>query len=76
MSSKEYASVVQDAFPIIEAIRYGGILQLVVDCEDYDAFKALPAALKYDEVVCGKSGWNSDTCRGYYTSVHKPTYRV
>lgn len=30
------------------------------DCEDYEAFKALPSAIEVNGKVLGKSGWSSD----------------
>lgn len=39
-----------------------------VDCPDYDAYKALPPALAYNNVIYGKTGWNSDIDMAYYQS--------
>lgn len=41
---------------------------LSVDCPDFDAFKALPVALAYGDVLHGKTGWNSDIGIAYYQS--------
>lgn len=40
--------------------------EIETSCEDYDAYKALPAAVTFDGQVFGKKGWNSDKGRAYY----------
>lgn len=39
-----------------------------VSCSDFDDYKALPDAIKYDGKVLGKTGWNSDSCKACYKS--------
>lgn len=36
------------------------------DCEDYQAYKSLPAAIEVDGRIMGKTGWNSDRGYAYY----------
>ncbi len=43
-----------------------GVKVLTTDCEGYKAFKALPAALKFNGELYGKTGWNSDKHIAYY----------
>jgi hypothetical protein len=47
-----------------------GVFFVIVPCPDYDAFASLPAAIEYEEIVCGKTGWNSDRGEAYYNSKH------
>jgi hypothetical protein len=39
---------------------------LVTSCPDCDTYQSLPAAVWYDGLVFSKTGWNSDSGRGYY----------
>ena len=39
-----------------------------VECRDYNDYCALPAAISYDRMVMGKTGWNSDKCKACYKS--------
>ena len=50
----------------INVLRHGvieGELVIEVNCDDYDHFRSLPAAVTFQNVLLGKTGWNSD--RGY-----------
>jgi len=38
----------------------------MVDCADYRAYKALPAAIEFEGATLVRTGWNSDACRAYY----------
>lgn len=37
-----------------------GVTYVITDCQDYDAYKALPNAVEFNGMILGKSGWNSD----------------
>ena len=39
-----------------------------VDCADYEAWKNLPDAIKYEGNLLGKTGWNSDLHKACYKS--------
>lgn len=54
------------AVVLLNALRLEGELVLETSCEDYDTFRALPASVTYQVVVCGKTGWSSDTGRACY----------
>jgi len=41
---------------------------VVVHCQDYDHFRKLPQVVSYQGILCGKTGWNSDTNRAHYQS--------
>lgn len=41
---------------------------VVVHCDDYDHYKRLPQVVSYNGILCGKTGWNSDTNRAHYQS--------
>lgn len=41
---------------------------IVVYCKDHDYFRALPAVVSYNGILCGKTGYNSDTERACYQS--------
>jgi hypothetical protein len=43
-----------------------GVGILTAGCADYDEYKSLPAAVRYEGQVYGKAGWNSDTNAVYY----------
>lgn len=53
---------------ILAADQIEGTLCLVTGCEDYDHYRSLPVAITYNGVLCGKTGWNSDSGRAYYQS--------
>jgi hypothetical protein len=69
-------SVVSDAMSVIMACPIDSVLCLAVDCADFDAYKSLPAALSYNGIVCGLSGWNSDKCVAYFQSNKPVAYKV
>lgn len=61
------AQAVPGAVVILEAGKLpDGVGFLAVPCIDFDAFDALPAAVRFADTVYGKTGWNSDHGRGYY----------
>jgi hypothetical protein len=68
------ASVVRNSVMLQSTAIIEGTLCLVVDCADFDAYKDLPAALSYNEVVCGKTGWNSDKNVAYFQSNRSIAY--
>ena len=72
----DQAKALPGTLTVIEAIKGGfdGVFYIAVPCADYDAFVALPAAVEYEGQVCGKTGWNSDRCRGYYSSERKVAF--
>jgi len=70
------ADVVDNAMTVIMAVPIDGVLCLAVDCENFDAYKRLPAALSYNGIVCGLSGWNSDKCVAYFQSNKPVAYKV
>ena len=45
-----------------------GVVCVVVTCDDYDHYKRLPQVVSHNGIMCGKSGWNSDTNRCHYQS--------
>lgn len=70
------ATKIPDAITLLVAAWVEGQLVLETGCEDYDAFKALPAAVTYQGVECGKTGWSSDTGRACYKSGAPVAYSV
>ena len=62
------ASIVRNSVMLQSTAIIEGVLCLVVDCADFDAYKGLPAALSYEGRVCGKTGWNSDKNVAYFQS--------
>ena len=59
---------IEGAILILDDQERDGIRCLSVACHDFDHFKSLPAAVRYDGQTFGKTGWNSDTGFGYYRS--------
>lgn len=47
---------------------FDGHLWLELDCRNHEEWGNLPPALSYEGKVFGKSGWNSDYQRAYYTT--------
>jgi hypothetical protein len=62
------AIVVPNTFTLQSIATIEGVLCLVVDCKDFDAYVSLPAALSYSGRQCGKTGWCSDKGLAYYQS--------
>jgi len=50
--------------------------ELVVSCTDYDEYRALPAALRFEGQLYGRTGWNSDRGQAYYRAGHKVAFPV
>lgn len=49
--------------------QYENVWYALVGCPDYDAWKKLPEVIRTsNNLLLGKTGWNSDTGRGYYNS--------
>jgi len=44
------------------------IVCIMVHCQDYEHFRSLPQVLSHNGILCGKTGWNSDTNRCCYQS--------
>lgn len=63
--------IVEGVHPIISVFVLDGVTFLTGDCADWDAYSKLPAALTYEGLECGLSGWNSDHNRCYWRSDHK-----
>ena len=70
------AHTVKDAIVITCVHRMDGQLVLEMECADFDAYKALPAVVSYDGVVCGKTGWSSDRNYACYKSGVPLAYKV
>lgn len=50
-----------------------GVHCVAVNCDGYDTYKHLPAAVRFEEPtgvyrLLGKTGWNSDKNEAYYQS--------
>ena len=55
------AQRVADALPVRRIDRLpGGAAALIVDCDDYDAFRMLPRVVAFDGRRYGLTGWHSD----------------
>lgn len=55
-----------DAVDVVSSYELDNEHWLVVPCCDYDTFKDLPRAVKFDGRLYGRTGWNSDSGQGYY----------
>jgi len=67
------AKVMDSYLPIndfyIERTKGSKLVTCAVDCESYEDFEALPAALLVDDTyLLGKSAFNTDTGEAYYRS--------
>lgn len=62
-------SVVKEEKGYLQVLQ-GGFVEdnfcIMVQCDDYDHFKRLPAAVSFNGKLLGKTGWNSDTHRCHY----------
>jgi hypothetical protein len=54
------AKVEKDYISVKASMVLEGQLVVEVDCEDYDYYRSLPAAITFDGKLLGKTGWNSD----------------
>jgi len=43
-----------------------GVRVLMTDCADYEALKALPTAIEFNNETYGRTGWNSDRKIAYF----------
>lgn len=68
------AKIVPGAYSIVAAAWVEGTFCLVLDCENYQEYHDLPAALSYEGRVCAKTGWNSDKNVAYYQSNRTVAY--
>lgn len=57
-----------DGITINTSYQLEGVYWLETDCADYDAWKALPAVVAYDNRAYGKTGWNSDSGKACYST--------
>ena len=57
-----------DAIVLLNAQRLDGDLVLETPCKDFDAFTKLPQVVAYSGIMCGKTGWSSDTYKACYKS--------
>ncbi len=60
--------VVSDHLVAEVVAEYDGVTCIVVHCDDFDHFKRLPQVVSHNGIMCGKTGWNSDTNRCHYQS--------
>lgn len=60
------ASPIVGAITVLSHGRCDGDFLAEVACPDYDAFRALPAAILFLGRTLGRTGWNSDTGRACY----------
>lgn len=64
---KMNATVVVSAITVNEVQTLpNGVQVCIVPCSGYDAFKALPAAIDFEDKRYGLTGWNSDRYVAYY----------
>lgn len=68
------AVTVPSAFLLSEVCQIEGDTILIADCADYDAYKALPPVLKWEEKDYALSGWNSDSHRAYWKINNRVAY--
>jgi hypothetical protein len=59
---------ITNALTVLVAYPMDGHYWLEVPCEDYDALKALPHALAFEGRTYGRTGWDSDKRRAYYST--------
>ena len=50
------------------------IVELVVDCRDFDHYKLLPDVVSFEGAIYGKTGWNSDNGAAYYRNAPRLAY--
>ncbi|HKE46484.1 MAG TPA: hypothetical protein VKB52_00345 [Rhodanobacteraceae bacterium] len=62
------ATAIPQAFEVIEAYGLDGVDYLVIPCADYDAWRATPAGLRFDDRTYARTGWNSDAGHAYYST--------
>lgn len=55
-----------EAISVLEVQEFQGVRVLITSCTSYEEYKSLPKAVKFEGMVFGKTGWNSDTGRAYY----------
>ena len=60
--------VVPNALVAVAVHLCDGVTCVVAECADFEAYKALPSVVEYKGLLCGKTGWNSDTGRAFYSS--------
>lgn len=66
----KHATAIKEAVPVVTACCIEGTYIIETDCIDYDVYRTLPTAVKYEvdgvTRVYAKTGWNSDHGRAYY----------
>ena len=61
------AKPINDALTVLELVTLpDGVTVATVPCQDYDAKRRLPKAIRLGSSVLGCSGWNSDRCVAYF----------
>jgi hypothetical protein len=61
------ATAINDALTVLELVTLpDGVTVATVPCQDYDAKRRLPKAIRLGSSVLGCSGWNSDRCVAYF----------
>lgn len=56
-----YLNVIQGGF-------IGDDFCCIVQCDDYDHYRRLPAAVSFEDRLLSRTGWNSDLHQAYYKS--------
>ncbi len=62
------ATAIPGTLEVLGVTNFGEEFWLLVPCADYEAYRALPAGILFEGRTYGKTGWNSDTGRGFYCS--------
>ena len=70
------AHTISDAIQITASYILEGETVLETDCYDYDHYRSLPAVVRYDGIICSKTGWSSDRNYACYKSRGRVAFRV
>ena len=57
-----------NAVPVLSRENFDGITCVLVSCPTQETLSKLPTAIRYEGLVLGRTGWNSDSCVAYYRS--------
>ncbi len=57
-----------NAIVITTVHKLDGTTVLETSCADFDAWQKLPQVVSYQGIICGKTGWSSDTGQACYKS--------
>ena len=69
------AQVVQ-AVPLLTAYEFEGDFWIETECVGYGEFRKAPKALSFEGRTYGRTGWDSDKCRAYYSTRQQVAYAV